>query len=80
MPEAFRKSFTQTVLAEEPEVNYTGMKPYGIDRVIAENTSPVGVKLRELGLFTFISSSLDKTYALIWKMTSIRFISFHASC
>ena len=60
MPEAFRKAFKQTVLAEEPEVNYTGMKPYGIDRIITENTSPVGVKLRELGLFTFISSSLDE--------------------
>lgn len=60
MPETFRKAFTQTVLAEEPKVNYTGMNPYGIDRVIAENTAPVGVKLRELGLFTFISSSLDE--------------------
>ena len=56
MPENFRKAFTQTVLAVEQEVNYTEFDPYGIDRVIAENNTSVGEKLRELGLFTFLSS------------------------
>ena len=58
MPDSFRRAFTETVLDRVPEVNYTGFAPYGIDRLIAENTSPIGEKLRQLGLFTFLSSDI----------------------